>query len=56
MYHPIDGFEVYTYFGRRVAWYQIGENELHHRAAEAARVRCAETPNSWVRVTYARGQ
>lgn len=30
-------FEVYTYFGRSIARFEIGENETHHCAAENAR-------------------
>ena len=44
-------FEVYTYFGRVVSRHTCDhDKETHHRAAEAARVSCAEFPGkAWVR-------
>lgn len=44
-------FEVYTYFGRTVSRHTWNPNkELHHKAAEEARLACAAYPgNAWVR-------
>ena len=30
-------FEVYTYFGRTLALFEVGADETHHTALEAAR-------------------
>jgi len=44
-------FEVYTYFGRVVSRHPIKPDELHHRAAEEARLACANHPaKAWVRL------
>ena len=44
-------FEVYTYFGRVVSRHPIKPDELHHRAAEEARLACANHPTqAWVRL------
>lgn len=49
---PKTTFEVYTRFGRvvsRHAWDHT--KELHHRAAEEARLACAAYPgDAWVRL------
>ena len=44
-------FEVYTYFGRIVSRHEWDPSEeLHHRAAEEARLACATySGNAWVR-------
>ncbi len=44
-------FEVYTHFGRVLSRHEVGPNELHHRAAEEARIACANHPaEAWVRL------
>jgi hypothetical protein len=45
-------FEVYTYFGRVVSRHAWNPNEeLHHRAAEEARLACLKHPGkAWVRL------
>lgn len=45
-------FEVYTYFGRVISRHTCDHSvELHHRAAEEARVACASYPGkAWVRI------
>lgn len=44
-------FEVYTYFGRVISRHVCDHaKELHHRAAEEARLACAAYPGTaWVR-------
>jgi len=46
-------FQVYTYFGRVLAEFPIGE-ELHHHALERARLRCRELEQqgtaTWIRL------
>jgi hypothetical protein len=44
-------FEVYTHFGRVLSRHEVGPDELHHRAAEEARIACANHPaEAWVRL------
>lgn len=45
-------FEVYTYFGRVVSRHPWNpQEELHHRAAEEARLAAAKHPaETWVRL------
>ena len=45
-------FEVYTYFGRVISSHTWDcTQELHHRAAEDARLACAAyTGQAWVRM------
>lgn len=52
-------FQVYTYFGRELANFPIGD-ALHHSAAERARKDCATRESQgttcWVRYVPARGR
>ena len=44
-------FEVYTHFGRVVSRHPIKPDELHFRAAEEARLACANYHGkAWVRL------
>lgn len=47
-------FQVYTHFGRVLHEFNVYEDELHHRAAEAARQKLLDLEKSgktcWVRL------
>ena len=48
-------FEVYTYFGRILASFTVGKDELHHGAMEKARLYLVEYESTignaaWVRI------
>ncbi len=49
-------FEVYGPFGRVIESFPFGEGELHHEAAEKARIACLELNNeggrAWVRLVH----